>query len=213
MKPRAHPKAPLPNTATCVQCGYPFTPHYTHPSRVNQACCSKACEGLRRMLSPKQIAAHFWELVEKTDSCWIWRGSIHWNGYGSFHSRPYGKKNAHRWAWALTHDTMPPSSIDVCHSCDNRRCVRPDHLFLGTRRDNMRDAANKGRTLIGEQHPNAKLTDEQVRQLRSIKASQGITNAALGRQFGVSASQVSMICAGKRWAPSQTKEQIVGEPL
>lgn len=81
-------------------------------------------------------------------SCWIWLGSLRGRGYGFFHIG--GKTDrkgagAHRVAWALQHGMLPDEKFDVCHRCDNPLCVNPDHLFLGSRSDNMSDCAAKYR--------------------------------------------------------------------
>jgi hypothetical protein len=99
------------------------------------------------MMKPftREVAeAKFWARVDKTDGCWLWMAYLKENGYGM---ATYGGKalSAHRVAWFYTHGEVP-RELDICHHCDNRRCVRPDHLFVGTRKDNMQDAKRKGRT-------------------------------------------------------------------
>jgi len=85
----------------------------------------------------------FWEKVEKTDACWNWKAFIDYKGYGQF-----GFKNkvvrSHRVAWELTFGPIP-SGLHVLHRCDNRKCVNPAHLFLGTNKDNVNDRELKGR--------------------------------------------------------------------
>lgn len=89
----------------------------------------------------------FWNMVEKSDGCWLWKGVRDRKGYGQI--RFFGKiTRAHRVSASLFQGRIIPSSLDVCHHCDNPPCVRPDHLFIGTRSDNMRDCQRKGR------HPN-----------------------------------------------------------
>lgn len=110
---------------------------------------------------------------DPASGCWNWTGAIiEAVGYGRF-GMPGGVDYAHRAAWRLFRGEIP-EGIHVCHRCDNRRCANPDHLFLGTRSDNMRDCSTKGRIKIppasrasSEEHQVAILTNDQVREIRA----------------------------------------------
>lgn len=111
----------------------------------------------------------FWQKVSVGDGCWQWISAVATNGYGVF--RYAGKTHrAHRIAWALCGKDVPQGH-ELCHHCDNRLCVRPSHLFIGTRSDNMLDCYAKERhrriSLPGSLHPNALLTEEQVARIRT----------------------------------------------
>jgi hypothetical protein len=139
-------------------------------------------------------------MPEPNSGCWIWTASLHHLGYGQIASG--GKlQKAHRVSWAL-HCSEIPDGMHVLHHCDNRACVNPDHLFLGTHQDNMADMARKGRGRSGDNrgvlNGNAVLTNGDVQFIKDRVAS-GISQAAVARHFEVSPMTVSRIITGKAW--------------
>lgn len=115
------------------------------------AQCQRDLIALARLrpISPAKAEA-FWTRVKRGEGCWEWQGEIAWTGYGRWVvSRVHWA--AHRLAYTLANGPIPDGQI-VCHSCDNRRCVRPDHLWLGTYSDNIQDALRKGRMATGDRH-------------------------------------------------------------
>lgn len=141
--------------------------------------------------------------------CWTWTG-FRSSGYGflSVGNRP---TRAHRVSWELSNGPLPdiaPGSYHgtcVLHRCDNRACVRPDHLFIGTQLDNIRDrdAKLRGRSgpgfPRGERHPNHKLRACDVREIRRRYAAGGITQFALAAEFGVRQPHISRAISGTAW--------------
>ena len=121
------------------------------------------------------------------NGCWLWLPKLQPTGYGrfNFNGRPIF---AHRAAW-VRHNGPVPHGLFVCHSCDNRRCVNPSHLFVGTNADNVRDAVRKGRNVRGERAGAAKLSEKQVME---IAASTDL-HRVLAKRFGVSKSNIGMI--------------------
>jgi len=130
------------------------------------------------------------------DGCWEWQRALSVTGYGTF--RHHGKRHmAYRAAYQQAHGPIPKGAY-VCHSCDNRKCVNPAHLFLSDHAGNMADMRAKGRHQMGERHARAKLTKEAVREIRAASA-QGVENPELAKRFGVSKSTISSVVHRRYW--------------
>ena len=116
------------------------------------------------------VEERFWRKVKRTaDGCWEWQACRHKAGYGSFGIR--GKSRlANRVAYALANDEDPGTRA-VLHTCDNRLCVRPSHLYLGDRAQNARDMVARGRAKCGHRKTPLVLSDEQVQDIRDSKLS------------------------------------------
>lgn len=132
--------------------------------------------------------------------CRIWMGAVNEHGYGSLSA--WGQRyKAHRAAWELHYGEKPDGH--VLHRCDVPSCVNPDHLFLGTQADNMRDMARKGRggksRPCGEIQGSSKLTERDVRRIRQM-ASRGVIYRVIAKQFGVHSSNVGLIVRRRGWA-------------
>lgn len=155
-------------------------------------------------LTPEQIA-RFWTKVDKSGECWLWTGARKHGNYGhlSLNGRFVG---AHRVAYFLVHG-IDPQALAVCHHCDNPPCVRPDHLFLGTIRDNHQDMIQKGRQALpprraGEANGQARLTADDIKQIRALYAA-GDRQKSIARRFGISRSQVGNIVRGECWRDNE----------
>ena len=141
----------------------------------------------------------FWAKVEKTDDCWLWTAGTDNGGYGILSVNAYPVK-VHRFSWLL-HNGEIPDGLGVLHRCDNRICVNPNHLFLGTTVENMLDRDAKNRQAKGEGHGRAVLTEPQVREIRKRYVSRCRMNGAraLAREFGLSKSAVLSVVSGENW--------------
>lgn len=155
------------------------------------------------VLSEKQVA-YFWSLVEKSEGCWIWSGNVGKDGYGKV---TFSKRTlrAHRVSYAISNGVCIDSlgGLLVCHKCDNRLCVSPNHLFSGSQLDNIRDMLSKKRERppFGENHWNTKVSHNDVLSMRQLYAS-GNTQASIAFRFGVDQSHVSRVCCMKVRAKS-----------
>jgi predicted DNA-binding protein (UPF0251 family) len=158
----------------------------------------------------------FWSSVDtQTPSekgCWFWKGYVRPDGYGEISVK--GKvRRAHRVSFEMHNGGIGEGEC-VCHACDVPGCVRPDHLWLGTRDDNQKDMAKKGRAARGdrngavlhpermergEAHHNAKLTEKEVREIRKLYLETGLSQSALAKKYGVAQSAVFRILNRKSW--------------
>lgn len=154
---------------------------------------SSAMPRIRR----KNLQEQFWARFERRgdDECWPWTGQLQHKGYGFgwFRFGDFVTRSAHRASWIIHRGS--PGDLHVLHSCDNRRCVNPKHLFLGTNADNMADMRAKGRSAKGPKQAKARLTDDKV---RAIKASSDRT-CDLARRYRVSYGTVAAIRHGRSW--------------
>jgi hypothetical protein len=152
----------------------------------------------RGFLLPRNLP--FWErsIPEPNTGCWLWMAGLSSSGYGSV-NRGEVKKSSHVVAWELTHGPVPKGRW-VLHRCDNRPCVNPDHLFLGTPAENSADMVRKGRqiTLSGEASPSAKITAKDAAEIRGLKQA-GESYAALARKYGIHPATVWHIVTGRNW--------------
>jgi hypothetical protein len=155
----------------------------------------------------KEFSEYFWNKVDKKGlgECWLWKGSCYKNGYGTI--RRDGKvASAHRTSYDLHHPLTSPISdikLDVCHKCDNVKCINPNHLFLGTRSDNMRDCVEKERNnhvgLCGSANGFSKYTEDDIKQLRADFATGDYTKTDLAIIYDMPRTTVSDIINRKRW--------------
>lgn len=182
------------DTHYCAYCRQPF-----QTKIPVQRFCSITCGSL----SPLSLAERLAQSVQRCGHgdcslcCWEWTGARHRRGYGSFSHRNQAYR-AHVAAW-IVHAGQPVArGIQVLHRCDNPPCCNPAHLFTGTQRDNMQDAARKGRLKIpgifGESHPAAHLSTAQVEYIRALRV-QGFSYAAIRKMVQpASHSTIMRIC-------------------
>lgn len=184
---------------------------------------------------PKMTPDEFWRKVDKINGpipdqnnpdykglerCWMWIGATNKSGYGVT-SVDWKQMFAHRLAWIYTNGSIP-DGLCVCHHCDEPSCCRPDHFFLGTNKDNSDNMTDKKRQSYGEKHsvavmPNrprgdkhycAKLTDEQVIEMRKLYSETKIPIRELASKFGIGYRSASKIVAGHTWAHLPVPEHV-----
>lgn len=177
------------------QCQTPFRPPSGNRKKGYGLYCSRPCFGAHRR---SKWQSRFWSNVEKSETgCWLWTAGRRDGRYGQFCKHRRGQP-AHRVAYEIANGPVPVG-MWVLHHCDNPPCVRPDHLFLGKHKDNMKDRHEKGRYAVGEAHHDAVLTEESVRAIRSEYRTGSTTYLALGKKFGISKSVVGAVIRRDTW--------------
>ena len=137
---------------------------------------------------------------EPNTGCWLWTGAVKkTTGYGFIQvgRMSDGQKLAHRYSWEAHRGPIPPGMF-VCHHCDNKVCVNPAHLFLGTPADNMHDKERKGRGIRGTQVHTCRLTEAQALEIRALGGT--MTQREIGERYGIKQPLVSQVLLGKSWA-------------
>lgn len=199
----------------CAECGQSFSVKHNVGRRKY---CSRVCR------YGATTTERFWRKVDKSDECWNWMGARDSSGYGNFNVDGTSSK-AHRFAYELVNGEIP-DGLFVCHHCDNPSCVCPDHLFVGTPKDNVDDMWMKGRGKTGmDTHPelyhssgelhwtkkqpnrirrgesasNVKLTEEDVCEIRRRFFTEGMLQDELATEYGVTRQTIGDIARNKRW--------------
>lgn len=179
----------------CAACGRALRrcPSWALP--FNRVFCNRACQNSRAY----QVR-HFWERVDRSGDCWEWTGGRIQDGYGMlrFEKRAW---LAHRLAYELSGGVLVRGR-EVMHSCDNPPCCNPAHLSVGTHQENMDDMMAKRRhlTIKGEAIHCAKLTEDNVREIRRLYADGADTSyRILAARFGVNKSVIAKVRAGETW--------------
>lgn len=161
---------------------------------------------MRANLTPKDIQ-RFWSYVDRRDdaACWPWIGASDRQGYGVMtitRSNKWWTERAHRISAVISLGHIPDDKPVIMHLCDNPSCCNPTHLRPGTLTDNNRDRTNKNRNgqtgKRGEAHRDAKLTEDDVREIRRCAAN-GVSYHEMGRQYGVSATSIESAVKRKTW--------------
>lgn len=179
----------------CAQCGKAFAKTRSYLAGKKNVYCSRACQ----FSTPTKT--RFLAFVTGADrrGCWNWIGQIDQNGYARFKFNNISER-AHRAAWVIFKGPIP-QKLMVLHRCDNRKCVNPDHLFIGSNSDNMADMKLKRRHVVarpGSLHWKSKLNETQVSTMRTLFSS-GVGFAAISRRFNVSPATARKVVMRIGW--------------
>lgn len=151
----------------------------------------------------RTIDERLWHQVDKSGDCWEWHGACDQHGYGHINIGKNKKKKTHRLSWEFANGPIP-DGLCVLHTCDNPKCVKPEHLWLGTYKDNMQDCIAKGRFVFlkskpGEENNHAKLHDGDIRVIRDL-AESGLKPRYTSEFLGIDRSCVHRIINREAWS-------------
>ena len=212
----------------CLKCGKPFRvgKGFIDYYPTSGKYCCRECYLAADRDNLINNADRFWAKVDKNGPihpydpskgrCWIWTGTIVGGGYGSVRTRK-GARPTHVIAWEMANGESARGRV-IAHSCDNPPCCNISHLSAGTQKDNMSDAAAKGRISHGESHAHAKLNDATAMEIYQLASSGAMSRKDTAAKFGVSVSAVAMIVNKKLWKhihkspPSPVEEKVKDDP-
>ena len=139
-------------------------------------------------------------IPEPNCGCYLWTASTNKSGYGKYSNGKSQWVLAHRYAYEHVNGEIPKNML-VCHKCDTPSCVNPEHLFVGTHKDNAADRDKKSRRVAtkGSARSWSKLDEDKVRDIRNLYFRGGVSTWALGKHYGVSSKTVYDIVNGNRW--------------
>lgn len=142
-----------------------------------------------------RIKAFYSKIKIDESGCWIWVGCTN-EKYGMI---KFKKTNlgAHRFSYKYI-KKIEPGDLNVCHTCDNPLCVNPDHLFLGTNHDNMKDASIKRRLAYGEKHYRNRLKEKEIKEIQRL-SKLGLSQTQIAKVFDIEQTNISHIILGKNW--------------
>ena len=179
-------------------------PRSMEPEEINNILNGVVSGGFHKLEPPNHVTdIYLWNrliygsAVDTETGCWMWLRGTTSRGYGSFTMK---KKvySCHRSIYRLHHNTAMHQSVLVCHKCDTRRCINPDHLFLGTAKDNTQDAVKKRRMAYGDRHGCVCISEAQAIEVKN-NLDDGVKCMDISRSLGISFHIVYDIKRGKTW--------------
>jgi predicted XRE-type DNA-binding protein len=180
-----------------------FSYEYFTGEKINTRYLDNVCDR-RDCCNPKHMRqrdfdARFWENVDKTGDCWLWKGKVdRRTGYG-YITVDHESVSTHRLSYEVYYNAKVPEGLMVIHSCNTRRCINPLHLRVGTHLDNMKDMVECGHSCKGEKNGNAVLTESDVQEIKVHFLKRDLSQRKIANKFGVSISTVKDIASGRCW--------------
>lgn len=204
--------------SVCPKCGVKFS-WKRGSNQVTPTFCSMLCRGhtgfrpggdfrikeASEAEKLERLKKSYDKHVIRKDGCWDWKGPKDKGGYPVMSCRAgIGSDRGHRSSWVI-HNGKIPEKMFVCHKCDNPICTNPEHLWLGTHKENNDDKISKGRAkyksppiMKGSSNPSSRLSEEQITEIKLL-IGKGLTSRDIGKQYGVSKTTILRIKTGETW--------------